>query len=103
MIESTGLTTDARPSRSRSSILKSYDFERDYARKIREDYLGDKMQSSTKISPLSRSLTSMSTSGKEFLTLPESKTLIHAQPWSYGKVASPHYPFRDSRITKHRK
>lgn len=35
-----------------------------------------------------------------YTVLPISKTVVHKKPWSYGKVETNYYPFRDSMLKK---
>lgn len=74
---------------------------REYAKSIRDGYFYSKNETINGI-PKSKIRKANYWNDKEYgyTVLPVSKTLVHKKPWSYGKVETNYYPFRDSMLNK---
>ncbi|RNA05894.1 hypothetical protein BpHYR1_038101 [Brachionus plicatilis] len=73
----------------------------DYAKSIRDSYFYSDKETINGI-PKSkiRKTTYLHDKDTGFTVLPVTKTLIHKKPWSYGKVETNYYSFRDSKLKK---
>lgn len=73
----------------------------EYAKSIRDNYFYSKKETINGI-PKSkiRKTNYWNNADNGYAVLPVSKTVIHKKPWSYGKVETNYYPFRDSMLNK---
>ncbi|CAF0714968.1 unnamed protein product [Brachionus calyciflorus] len=86
-------------SRSNNFADNSLFNQRDYAKSIRDRhfYSGQENINGIKKSRIRETSTHMN-KDPGYTTLPLSKTLVHKKPWSYGKVETNYYTFRDQTL-----